>query len=85
MWFIGVLRRALTFDTVVAVNDAETSKESHVNRHLMLCDCVHRARDEGSVELDPFGYIGREGDVTCVKVDAPREDDIVAVGVPVAV
>ena len=74
-----------TLDGVVAVDDAEAAKEGHVDGHLRLGHGVHRARDQRRVECNPLGGERAQVDVLGVEVDVAWQDDVVLVGVAVAV
>mmetsp|Transcript_8593 Transcript_8593/g.17034 ORF Transcript_8593/g.17034 Transcript_8593/m.17034 type:complete len:462 (-) Transcript_8593:153-1538(-) len=60
---------ALLLDGVVAVDDAEAAEERHVDRHLRLGHRVHRAGDEGQVELDLLRDLRLQADVLSREVD----------------
>lgn len=51
----------LVFSRAVVVNDAQSSKQRHVDSHHVFSHCIHRRRQEGGLEGDSLGNWSVEG------------------------
>jgi hypothetical protein len=70
----------LGFRRAVVVNNTKTTLESHVDGHLVLCDSVHRGRDEGGLEGDTLGDRRIERDFRGSEANVAGEEQEVIVG-----
>lgn len=64
----------------VVVNDAQTALKGHVDGHLVLCDGIHGAGDEGGLEVHSFSDGGIEHDLGGREADVARQQQEVVVG-----
>ena len=69
----------LSIGGTVVVDHTQTTLESHVDGHLVLCDRVHGRRDEGGLESDPLGDRRIKHDLGGGKPNVAREQQEVIV------
>lgn len=58
----------------------QATEQSHMDRHRVFRNSVHRRGDERGLQTDPPGDPGLEPDLGSGEVDVPRQDEEIIVG-----